>query len=150
MFRKILAAAAVLAVLAALALSPVAHAGGDVGHPADTFAIAGASGNVANATATATLTVTAGQRAFMCSFSITGGGATAGALVNATITGLTGGTQTFVVGVATGVTVGNAPIVFDINPCVPAASVGTNIVLTVPALGAGNTNSAATITGYRY
>jgi hypothetical protein len=48
-------------VAALLALSsPAAIAGGDLGYPTDAFAITGASGNVAAAAATSTLTATAG------------------------------------------------------------------------------------------
>jgi hypothetical protein len=40
--------------------SPAAIAGGDLGYPTDAFALTGASGNVAAAAATSTLTATAG------------------------------------------------------------------------------------------
>lgn len=124
-----------------------------VGYP--TGAAAGAtvlqssSGNVAAAAATATLAGAASQTTYLSGLLITGSGATAGSVVNATVTGLIGGTMTINVPVATGATVGNFPIYLDFNPPLPASAANTSIVVSVPSLGAGNTNSAASAWGYR-
>jgi hypothetical protein len=124
-----------------------------VGYPTSTAAgvtvLQSSSGNVAAATATATLTGAASTTAYISGFLVTGAGATAGSVVNGTITGTIGGTMTFAVPVATGVTAANFPIYVDFNPPVPASAANTNIVVSVPSLGAGNTNSAVSAWGYR-
>lgn len=107
------------------------------------------SGNVAAAVATATLTSAASQTAYISGLQITGSGATAGSVVTATVTGLAGGTMSITVPVATGATVGNAPIELEFYPPLAASAANTNIVLSVPSLGAGNTNSTVSAWGYR-
>ena len=109
--------------------------------------VAGSSGNVANAAATATIAAVAGKTNSLSGFDITSSGAIAGSVVTATITGLLGGTQSLTIAVAAGVTVGNAPIVAIFNPPHPASAANTAITLSVPALGAGNTNSTANVRG---
>jgi hypothetical protein len=116
--------------------------------PPDAVAIGGASGNVANASAVATLTATTGKRTWICGFSVQAMGATAGAAVALAITGL-GGTFTYTYLAPTGVTV-NAPIAVPFSPCLPALSLSTNVVVTLPALGAGNTNASVSAWGYNF
>lgn len=107
------------------------------------------SGNVANATATATLAAAAGVTTHLSGFEITGGGATVGSLVSATVTGLLGGTATYTVAVSTGATVGNPPLVVEFDPPLPASAANTAIAVSVPALGAGNTNSSVVAHGFQ-
>jgi hypothetical protein len=77
-------------------------------------------------------------------------GATAAGGVTATITGLLGGTKSFVVPVPAGVTVGAQIInLFTGGPPIPASAVNTAITLSVPALGAGNTTTYCSLYGYR-
>jgi hypothetical protein len=116
--------------------------------PPDAIAIGNGSGNVANATATATLTATTGRRTWICGVAVNALGATAGAGVALTITGL-GGTFTYTYVSATGVTVW-APAVVSFNPCLPALAASSNIVVTLPALGAGNTNASVSAWGYNF
>ncbi len=111
--------------------------------------IGATSGNVANAVASATLAAAAGKTTYITGFDITGAGATAGAVVVATVTGLKGGTQSFVVTVATGATVGNPPVNGNFNPGFPASAVNTAIVVSCPALGAGNTNNVVNVRGFQ-
>ena len=111
--------------------------------------VTSSSGNVAAATATSTLAGAASKTTYLSGFAVTGAGATAGSVVNGTVTGLLGGTMTFAVPVATGATVGNLPIFLDFNPPLPASAVNTAIVVSVPSLGAGNTNSAVSAWGYQ-
>ena len=122
---------------------------GTVGAPGGATLLQSSSGNVAAATATATLAAAASKTTWITGAIITGAGATAGSVVNGTITGLLGGTMTFVVPVATGATVGNQPIYLDFIPPIPASAVNTAIVVSVPSLGAGNTNSAVSAWGYQ-
>lgn len=108
------------------------------------------SGNVAAAPAVATMPAIPGKTNFVTGLEITGGGATTGALVLAALSGLLGGTLSYVVGVVTGATLPNAPVQVSFNPPLPASAVNTAIVLTVPSLGVGNTNAIATLHGYAY
>lgn len=117
--------------------------------PAGATALGASSGNVANATATATLAAAAGQTTYITGFDITGAGATAGSVVVATVTGLAGGTQSFVVAVPTGTLLGITPLVVEFGQAIPASAVNTAIVVSVPAFGAGNTNACVNARGFR-
>jgi hypothetical protein len=116
--------------------------------PATATAVAAASGNVANASAVATLAANASKTNYLTGFEITGGGATAAGLVIATVTGLLGGTLSYIVAAPAGVAVGIAPLVVAFNPPLPGSAINTAIVVTLPALGSGNTNAAVTAHGY--
>lgn len=129
-------------------LTASARAAGNLGYPPDAFAISGASGTVANASAAATLTTTAGRQVFLCGFTIASTGSTAAAVVAPTITGLTGGTHTFAYASVAGATLNNPFVSVRYDLCIPASAAGTNIVVTLPALGAGNTNATVTAWGY--
>lgn len=107
------------------------------------------SGNVAAATASATIPAVAGKTTYISGFSITGAGATTGAVVNPTVTNLAGGTATFTYTAATGATVGNNPLIVDFDPDLPASAVNTAIVVSCPSLGAGNTNNTVSAWGYQ-
>jgi len=107
-----------------------------------------ASGNVANASAAATLAATAAKTTYIIGFEITAGGATAGALVIATITGVLGGTLSYIFAAPTGAAVGATPLTVEFSTPVPASAVNTAIVLTLPALGIGNTNAAVVAHGF--
>jgi hypothetical protein len=41
------------------------------------------------------------------------------------------------------------PLIVNFNPPIPAASVNTAIVVTLPSLGAGNTNAAVVTHGFQ-
>jgi hypothetical protein len=114
-----------------------------------TTSLQASSGNVANASAVATLAAAAGKTNYLSNVIIAGAGATAASVVLATITGLLGGTVTIPVAVPAGVTTGIAPLVLNFNPPLPASAANTAIVVTLPALGAGNTNAAVTAAGYQ-
>lgn len=107
------------------------------------------SGNVANLAAVATLPGVAGKTTYISGFEITGGGATAAALVQATVTGLIGGTATYTVGAVAGAAAANTPLVVQFDPPIPANAANTAIAVTVPALGAGNTNSTVVAHGFQ-
>lgn len=112
--------------------------------------IAASSGNVAAATATATLTGAASQTTYITGFQINGSGATAASVVNATITGLVGGaTLTYPVSVTAGAILTNQPVTVSFYPPLPASAANTSIVISCPSLGAGNTNNAVNAQGYR-
>jgi hypothetical protein len=114
----------------------------------DSTAVTASSGNVAAATATATLTATTGRTMYISGFSITGGGATGASIIQPTITGVVGGTMTFTMGIPAGATVGATPLIVNFHAAVPASAPNTNIVVSAPSFGAGNTN--ATVVAYGY
>lgn len=123
--------------------------GQDSAFPAGATILNAASGNVANASAAATLAAGATTTTYISMATITGAGATGASVVSATITGVLGGTLTYTVAVPAGVTTGITPLVLKFDPPLPASAVNTTIVVTLPALGAGNTNASVTATGYR-
>lgn len=110
-------------------------------------AIAGTSGDVANASAAAALTAVALKTNYVTGVEFTFSGATAASVVVATITGLLGGTQSFVVAVPAGATLGGTPLLLKFDPSHPASAVNTAITATLPALGAGNAHACANIRG---
>lgn len=112
------------------------------------YTVSISSGNVANASASATLPAAAQTYSYLTGFEIMAGGATAGACVNATITGLLGGTITYPVCVPTGATIQAYPVLLEFIPPLRSATFNTAIVLSLPALGAGNTNAAVIVHGY--
>src|SRR6185369_5567570 len=120
----------------------------NVGYPSASTPLAAGSGNVANASAVATLTGTATTTVYIGGFSVTGAGATAGLPVVVTIAGLLGGTRSYIYTFAAGVLVGNTPLVVEFIQPLPASAVNTPIVVTCPAGGAGNTNNAVTARGF--
>lgn len=118
-------------------------------YPAGAVPVSGNSGNVANSAAVATLPAAPGKTTYVTDFEITAGGATLGLLVNPTITGLLGGTATYVFGAVAGVLATDAPLIMPFPAPLPASASNTPIVLTLPSLGAGNTNASVTIHGYQ-
>lgn len=111
--------------------------------------VTASSGNVAAASATATLPAGVGRTTYICGFALTSAGSTAAAVVNPTVTNVVGGTQTFVYTSVAGATLANPSLVVNYSPCQPATAVNTTIVVTLPSLGAGNTNAAAVAWGYQ-
>jgi len=110
--------------------------------------IKASSGNVANTSGVATLAGVAAQTTYITGFDVTGSGATAASVVSVTVAGLLGGTATYTLSVVAGATVGNAPLIARFDPPLPASAVNTAIVVTCPALGAGNTNNTVNAYGY--
>ena len=106
------------------------------------------SANQANANAVATLPAVAGRTLYLTGFEATATGATAGLAVNVTVTGINGGTLNYAFGAAVGATVTCSPLLINYNMAIPAADVNTAIVVTLPALGLGNTNAAVVAHGY--
>jgi hypothetical protein len=110
--------------------------------------IIGKSGNVANASAAATLTGTASTTVYISGFEITGAGATAGLPVTVTVAGLLGGTIQYTYDFAVGALVGNLPLIVEYLPPLPASAVNTAIVVTCPASGTGGTNNTVVAHGF--
>lgn len=110
--------------------------------------VAASSGNVAAAVATATLPAVSGRLNYIMGFSATGSGATLGLPIVCTVTGLTGGTESFIVTAAAGVLIGNNPLNVNFPAPMSASAINTAITVSCPSLGAGNTNSAVNAWGY--
>jgi hypothetical protein len=127
------------------AMMMVDSAGNEI--PAGGTAIAASSGNVANASAVASLAAVVAKTNFITGLEITFSGATAASVVLATVTGLLGGTQTLVVAVPAGAAVGGTPLCVKFDPPHPASAANVAITATLPALGAGNTNACVNVRG---
>lgn len=112
--------------------------------------VSASSGNVAAATATATLPGTVGKTTYLCGFSITSAGSTAAAVVSPTVSNTLGNPGTFTYASVAGPTLANAPLVMAFNPCVPAGTTNQTIPVSLPSLGAGNTNATVSAWGYQY
>lgn len=106
------------------------------------------SGNVANASAVATLTGTATTTVYISGFEITGAGATVGLPVTVTVAGLIGGTRSYTYVFAAGALLPNTPLIVPLDPPIPASAVNTPIVVTCPASGTGGTNNTVVARGY--
>lgn len=117
--------------------------------PVGATAINAASGNVAAASAVATLAAAVGKTTFIAGFSITSSGSTAAAVVSATVVGLVSTTATFTYVSVAGATLTNQPLVVTFYPPIPASATNTAIVVTLPSLGTGNTNATVNAWGYQ-
>jgi hypothetical protein len=105
------------------------------------------SGDIANATATATLAPPAGTTAFLSGFGVTSGGATAGGSQNVTITGVVGGTMTYTYAFAV-LAAAQPPLVVEFKHPLAATGPNVSIVVSMGALGAGNAHAAVNAHGY--
>lgn len=111
--------------------------------------VSASSGNVAAATATATLPGTQNRVTYICGFTVTGLGATAGVSVTATITNLNNSFSQDI-GVPAGVTVPLTPhTILTGPPCLPSSAPNQSIIVSVPSFGSGNTNASVTAWGYQ-
>jgi len=117
-------------------------------YPSGATPLSAGSGNVANASAVATLTPASGKTAYITGFQISGAGATVALPVSVTVVGLLGGTRTFTYTAIAGALLANTPLLVNFPYPIPASAVDTNIVVTCPALGAGNTNNTVNAQGF--
>lgn len=111
--------------------------------------ITGSSANVANASAVATLAAAAGKMTYITGFQCTASGATAGADVTVTVAGVVGGTMNYTQTAPTGATLGAYPLIVPFSHPIPASAINTAIVVTMPALGTGNTNATCAAQGFQ-
>lgn len=107
-----------------------------------------ATTNGANTPLASTLPAVPGKTNFVSGIEITSTGATAGGVVQATISGVIGGPIPYVFAVPAGATLGAQPLVIEFNPPLPATGPNVAVALNVPAVGAGATNTTACIHGY--
>jgi hypothetical protein len=100
------------------------------------------------------LAATAGKTNFLEGFTITGSGATGASVIEASITGLNGGTIYYELPIVAGVNLGAFPLTgneFWVNFPEPIPATGADVAITlhVPSFGSGNTNSAAVLYGFQ-
>ena len=116
--------------------------------PTGAVHVINASGNKAAATATATLAGVAAKTNYLAGFSVTGTGATAALPAIVTVTGILGGTLSYIYGFAAGALVANRPLVVAFDPPIPASAVNTAIAVSCPTSGTGGTHNAVVAHGY--
>jgi len=138
--KKLLLILALLASAPALAQAPL---------PLSGVELTATSGTVAAGTAAATLAAASGKVTYICGFAITSTGSTGAAVVAPTVTGIVTGTLTFAYASVAGATLSNQPLIVPFGTCMPASAPNTAIVVSVPTLGAGNTNTTVNAWGYR-
>ena len=134
---------------ATLALACLSASPGHAQTQPHAFPVTAASGNVAAAAAVATLPGAPGLTTFISGFEITASGATAASCVNATVAGVVSGSLTYTFCAPAGITAEAPPLIVNFNPPIPAASVNTAIMVTLPSLGAGNTNATVVTHGFQ-
>lgn len=118
-------------------------------YPYGATALVAASGSAGNSIRVATLTGAVDKTTYITGFEVTAAGATAGLPVSVTVAGLVGGiTLTYTFVFPAGVLVAAEPLVVQFPRAIPSSATNTNIVVTVPAGGAGNTHSTVTAHGY--
>lgn len=117
--------------------------------PYGAIPITAASGNVANASAVATLAATSTKTTYITGFEVTSGGATTGLNVIVTVTGTITGTLSYIHTFPAGPLVPGNPLVVTFATPIPASAVNTAIVVTLPAGGSGNTHAAVVAHGYQ-
>ena len=115
--------------------------------PTGAVQLNGASGNVANATATATLAPASGRTAWLTGFELTGTGATGASVIQDTVTGVLGGTMVYDV-VIPASTAQQVALIVEFSMPLQASVAGGNIVVSSPAFGAGNTNASVNAHGF--
>jgi hypothetical protein len=127
MFRLI----AIGAALGALLVLPAS--GQNI--PTRSTTVSASSGVVAAATATATLPAVTGSSNYLCGFSVSSLGATAATTVQVTVTGLNGGTQTYIYAVVAGATTKNADLIVNFSNCIQSANPGQAITVSMSHAG---------------
>lgn len=118
------------------------------GYPNQTTPVSAASAVVSAASAVATIPAVAGKCAYVTGFEITAGGATAAALAEAVLSGIRGGSATYIFGAPAGATLQATPLIVRFEPALPASEINTAIAITLPTLGTGNTKAAVAIHGF--
>ncbi len=118
------------------------------GAPADVSVVQATSGNVADAVAVVTLASAAGKVVHITGFQATATGSTAGVKVNVTVAGLAGGTATYAFTFPANTAVAATPLIVQFPVPLPASGSGVDIIVTLPAGGAGNTHSAVCAQGF--
>jgi hypothetical protein len=107
----------------------------------------GALNTGAAASTAASLNAAPGVTNFLTHFQISGLGATAGSVIQITITGLLGSTRTYDYTVPAGVTVAAPNLEVNFPSPLPASGPNVAITVTAPSFGAGNTIQRVSVDG---
>ncbi len=106
------------------------------------------SGDVAAATAAATLAAVAGKTTYITGFTFTSTGSTSATTVDITVTDGTW-TMTFVFVSVAGATTVNPQLIINFPYPIPASATNTTIVASSPTLGSGNLHACMNATGFQ-
>jgi hypothetical protein len=124
-------------------------AGGGLALPTGATPITGTFSGADTTTAAATLAGVASKTTYICSFTVTGLGATAATPVTVTVATLIGSTTlSYTYFFPAGAAVPSQPLVINYSPCIASNAVNTAITITVPG-AAGNTATQINATGYQ-
>lgn len=122
--------------------------GGGLGAlPPEATPVDASSAVVAAAATTASIPAVAGKTSYITGFEISGGGATAGSIIDVTVTGPTT-TLHYEVAVPAGVA-NQVSFQVELGRAIAASAVNTAITVNVPSFGAGNTAAAVVAHGYQ-
>lgn len=105
------------------------------------------SGNVAAGVAAATIPAAIAKLACLAGIDVTAAGATAAAVVTLTITGVKGGPLSYTYAAPAGATLQGPTLQMTFDPPLEASSQNVAIVVSLPSLGAGNTNTTVNARG---
>ncbi len=112
-------------------------------------ALTASSTGAAQANNCALAASTGGKRTYIAGFAVTGAGATGASVIDVTVTGVLGGTQTFKLVIPAGAGAAIVPLVVAFDPPIPSSAINTAITVNVPSFGAGNLHAAATAYGFQ-
>ena len=132
---------------AGIAVPCNAGAGGAAGYPGGSTPVSAVSSGADTTSAAATLAAAASKFTYLCNFTVSGLGSTAGGPVTVAITGLTN-TLSYTYVFAAAATTPNTPLQYTFSPCLPSSAVNTAIVVTVPG-EAGNTATQINASGFQ-
>ena len=148
-WKALLFAGVSAAGLAGLAYAQVPPVG--TGGLGGIIPVANSSGNVAAATATATLPAAVGKLTYISGFQMTAGGSTAVSSVTCTVSpvGAAGATLSYTFSTSATADSPSNPLIVAFNPPLPTNAINTAITATCPALGAGNAHAAMSAQGFQ-
>lgn len=117
-------------------------------YPNTAIPVIKSSGTVSAATASAALAASTSRTNYITGFDITSSGATSPTVVVVSVTGLLGGTINYIYATVAGASVLNTPLSVRFPIALPGSAINTVITVSLPSLGAGNTNACVTVYGY--
>lgn len=117
-------------------------------YPDGATPVTASSGDIAAGTAAAALPAVAGKTNYITGFTVTGSGATVGAVVAVTVVGGISGTMTFTYTAIAGAVLSNQPLIVSFPYPIPASAVNTAITVSCPTLGTGAAHNTVNAFGY--
>jgi hypothetical protein len=147
--QRLLAAVLIWAAMVSCALAQ--SSGFNPAYPPRATAVAAVSSGADTTTASASIPAAPGQTSYVCGFTVSGLGATAGTNVTVTVGPLAtaGSNFSYPYVFAAGATLLNTMLAVSYLPCIPANAQNTAITVTVPG-AAGNTSTNINVQGYQF